>query len=228
MLEIVSNLPQDENDLLSFGLDELARLGAKRILNQALQLEVEEYVNRFKEQRGPDGKRLVVRNGAAKPRNVTMGSGTIEVKSPRVNDRRDGEKFCSKILPPYLRGSPNVESILPILYLKGLSGNTFNEALEAFLGDSASGLSSSSISALKKDWEREFDDWKKRDILKEFVYLWCDGVNFKVRLGDDKRACLLVVVGVNRKGEKKLLAVEGGYRESKELKFPLKTRKFVI
>ena len=147
---------------------------------------------------------------------MTTGSGTFAVETPRVHDKREGKKFTSKILPPYLRRSQNVESILPVLYLKGLSGNVFTEALSYLLGDEASGLSSSSISALKKSWEKDFNDWKTRDILEEFVYLWCDGVNMQVRLGDDKRACLLVVVGVTRKGEKKLLAFEGGYRESKE------------
>ena len=215
-LKIVTNVPKNENDLLSFGLDELAKLGAKRILTQALLLETDEYVNAFKEQRDSKGHRLVVKNGKAKPRKITMGSGTVEVTAPRVNDKRVGEKFESKILPPYLRKSPNVESILPLLYLKGLSGNSFNDALENLLGSDAAGLSSSSISILKKQWQQEFRDWKKRDILEEFVYLWCDGVNFKVRLGDDKRASLLVVIGVNAKGEKKLLAAEGGYRESKE------------
>lgn len=215
-LEIVTNLPKDENDLLAFGLDELAKLGARRILNQALQLEVEEYINQFTELRDSKGKRLVVRNGKSKERSITTGSGTFKVKAPRVNDKREGEKYTSKILPPYLRRSQNVESILPILYLKGLSGNAFMDALSDLLGDEASGLSSSSISVLKKSWENDFNDWKKRDILEDFVYLWCDGVNMQVRLGDDKRACLLVVVGVTRKGEKKLLAVEGGYRESKE------------
>ena len=215
-LEIVTNLSKNENDLLSFGLDELARLGAKKILSQALLLETDEYINAFKDQRDANGRRLVVKNGKARSRKVTMGSGTINVQAPRVNDKRAGKKFESKILPPYLRRSPNVESILPLLYLKGLSGNAFKEALEKLLGDEAAGLSSSSISILKKQWQQEFKDWKRRDILEDFVYLWCDGVNFKVRLGDDKRASLLVVIGVNSRGEKKLLAAEGGYRESKE------------
>ena len=162
-LELVTNLPKDENDLLAFGLDELAKLGARRILNQALQLKVEEYINQFKDLRDDQGKRLVVRNGKSKARKVTTGCGTFSVEAPRVNDKREGEKFTSKLLPPYLRRSQNVESILPILYLKGLSGNVFVDAL-----------------------------------------------------GDDKRACLLVVIGVTKKGEKKLLAVEGGYCESKE------------
>lgn len=139
-LEIVSNLPKDENDLLAFGLDELAKLGARRILNQALQLEVEEYINQFKEERAPTGKRLVVRNGKSKQRNVTTGCGTFPVETPRVHDRREGKKFTSKILPPYLRRSQNVESILPVLYLKGLSGNVFTDALSDLLGDGGLGL----------------------------------------------------------------------------------------
>ena len=138
-LQIVTNLPKDENDLLSFGLDDLARLGAKRILNQALQLEVEEYVQKFKDQRDTDGKRLVVRNGKAKPRKITTGAGTLDIEAPRVNDRRDNSKFTSKILPPYLRRSKNVESVIPLLYLKGLSGNAFNDALTELLGEDASG-----------------------------------------------------------------------------------------
>ena len=215
-LEIVTNIPKNENELLNFGLDELAKLGAKRILTQALQLEVEEYINKFKSKRDDSGKRLVVRNGRSKPRKVTLGCGTIEVKTPRINDRRDGEKFEAKILPPYLRKSPNVESILPALYLKGLSGNAFQEALQGLLGEDAGGLSSSSISTLKKTWEKEFENWKRRDILEEYVYIWCDGVNVEIRLGPDKRACLLVVIGVNKHGEKHLLAVEAGYRESTE------------
>lgn len=215
-LELVSDLPKDENNLLSFGLDELAKLGAQRILSQALQLEVEQYVDQFKELRDPEGKRLVVKNGKARERKITVGSGTVAIQAPRINDRREGEKFQSKILPPYLRKSPNVESILPILYLKGLSGNAFHEALKGLLGEDAGGLSSSAISALKKTWEQEFADWKKRDILEEYVYLWCDGVNIEIRLGEDKRACLLVVIGVTKEGKKKLLAVEAGYRESKE------------
>ncbi len=215
-LELVSNLPKNENDLLTFGLDELAKLGAKRILSQALILETEQYIESLKSEIDSKGHRLVVKNGKGKTRKITVGSGTIDIKAPRINDKRPGEKFESKILPPYLRRSPNVESILPLLYLKGLSGNAFYESLKSLLGEDIGGLSSSAISILKKQWEKEFRDWKKRDILEDFVYLWCDGVHFKVRLGDDKKASLLVVIGVNSKGEKKLLAAEGGHRESKE------------
>jgi len=216
MLKVLPEELNDENALPHLSLDEIARLGAKKLLREALELEVEEYVNNFKSLRDPDGKRLVVRNGKSKPRNITMGSGTVDVQAPRVNDRREGQKYTSQILPPYLRKSPKVESVLPILYLKGLSGNAFNEALEGLLGENASGLSKSSISALKKSWEKELGSWKQREINEKFVYLWADGVYVKVRLGEDKKVCLLVVVGVTDKGEKKLLAVEGGFRESKD------------
>lgn len=210
---ITSDLAESQEFTLS--LDEIARQGAQRMLLEALQLEVAEYVSRHKDQRDSDGHALVVRNGKAKERKVTLGAGTVEVRAPRVNDRREGHQFTSSILPPYLRKSANVESLLPILYLKGLSTSDFKSALTCILGDGAA-LSASSITSLKKIWEREFDDWKKQKITDKFVYLWADGVNVKVRIGDDKRLCLLVIMGVNERGEKKLLAVEPGYRESKD------------
>ena len=161
-----------------------------------------------------NGHQVVVRNGKGKRRKITTGAGTFDIQAPRINDKRPGVKFSSAILPPYLRKSPNVETILPILYLKGLSGNSFYEALEALLGKDAGGLSSSSISTLKKAWEKELEEWKNRPITDEYVYLWADGVNVSVRLGGDKKVCLLVVVGVNQNGEKHLLSVSSGYRES--------------
>lgn len=214
MLRITAN-PAESQDFAQT-LDEIAREGARKLLIEALGLEVAAYVDRHKNVRDENGRALVVRNGKAKPRNVTIGSGTIEVEAPRVNDRREGHAFTSAILPPYLRRSANVESLLPVLYLKGLSTNDFRDALVGILGDGASGLSSSSISALKKSWEVEFNAWKKRDIVQQYVYVWADGVNVKVRLGEDKKLCLLVVVGVNHAGHKHLLAVESGYRESEE------------
>ena len=179
-------------------------------------MEVAEYIERNKDHVDATGKRLVVRNGKAKSRGITTGAGTMEIHCPRVNDKRPDQKFSSLILPPYLRKSANVESILPVLYLKGLSGNAFHEALCGLLGENVGGLSSSSISALKKGWKKEMDEWSQRQITEQFVYIWGDGVNVKVRLGEDKKLCLLVLVGVNENGEKKLLAVESGYRESSE------------
>lgn len=216
MLKLLSELSTNENDLLSLSLDEIVKQGAKKLLSAAIQLEVKEYVDHLQDARNEDGRRLVVRNGTAKSRKISTGAGTLEIKAPRVNDKREGQHFTSQILPPYLRKSKNVESILPILYLKGLSGNAFQDALCGLLGDDAGGLSSSSISALKRTWKNDLEKWQSRPIEESFAYIWADGVNVKVRLGNDKRLSLLVLVGVNEKGEKKLLALESGYRESKE------------
>ena len=207
---------RDENDLVSLSLDELARLGAKRLLAEALELEVAEYIERHQNHTDDRSHRLVVRNGQGKERRVTTGAGTLTVKAPRVHDRRDGKQFRSSILPPYLRRSANVESILPALYLKGLSGNAFQEALCGLLGEEAGGLSPSSISSLKKSWSREAEEWRKQPITKQYVYLWADGVNVKIRLGEDKKLCLLVIIGVTTTGHKEVLAIEAGYRESAE------------
>jgi len=215
MLNLVTS-NTEEIQALTVSLDEIARQGALKMLQGALQQEVAEYVERHKGERDPDGRAMVVRNGKARSRNVTLGAGTVTVDAPRVHDRRETKKFISKILPPYMRKSPNVESLLPLLYLRGLSSNDFKSALTCILGENAKGLSASAIINLKKSWETDFDKWKRRSITDQFVYLWADGVNVKVRLGEDKKLCLLVIMGVNEFGEKKLLAVEPGYRESKD------------
>ena len=152
----------EERQGFALSLDEIAREGAKKMLIQALHAEVAEYIVRHSGTQDDHGRALVVRNGKAQPRRVTMGSGTVEVAAPRVNDRRPGVKFTSSILPPYLRRSPKVENLLPILYLKGLSSSDFQSALEDILGPNTSGLSASYIVSLKKCWEKDFDNWKKR------------------------------------------------------------------
>lgn len=215
MLKVVSSKSEDRKDF-ELSLDEIAREGARRLLVQALNLEVEDYVSQFTGEVDKDGHRLVVRNGVGRPRKITLGSGAVEVQAPRVNDQRDGEKFLSMILPPYLRKSPKVESLLPLLYLKGLSTNDFKSALGAFLGEGTLGLSPASIVKLKRIWEDEFEVWSKRLITKKYVYIWADGVNVQVRLGEDKKICLLVILGATEDGDKELLAVHPGYRESTE------------
>ncbi len=197
-------------------LDEIARLGARRMLSEALEFEVSEYIARHLAAVDEAGHRLVVRNGVGKARSVTLGSGAVEVRAPRVNDQRPGEKFTSIVLPPYLRKSPKVESLLPLLYLKGLSTNAFEGALRDFLGEGTLGLSPASIVKLKKSWEAEFSLWEKRAITKRYAYCFADGVNVAIRLGEDKKICLLVLIGVTEDGEKELLAVHPGYRESKD------------
>jgi transposase-like protein len=215
MLKVLPTKSEMRQDF-ELSLDEIAREGARRLLVQALNLEVEEYIQQNKSKVDENGRCLVVRNGVSQPRKVTFGSGTVEIQAPRINDRREGEKFYSSILPPYLRKSPKVESLLPILYLKGLSTNDFKSALSEFLGEGTMGLSPASIVKLKKIWEAEFDAWTKRKITKKYVYIWADGVNVQVRLGEDKKICLLVIIGASEDGNKELLAVHPGYRESTE------------
>jgi putative transposase len=204
-------------------LDELAREGARRMIAAALEAEVGEYIERFAEERDEDGKRLVVRNGRARQRRVTVGSGTVAVRAPRVNDKRldadtgERKRFSSKILPAYARRSPKVDDVLPVLYLRGLSTGDFRPALEQLLGEDAAGLSPSTISRLCKEWEAEHERFRSRSLrFHRYAYLFVDGIHVSVRLGEDDRLCLLVVIGVREDGTKELVAVEDGYRESTE------------
>jgi len=202
---------------MMLSLDELAREGARRIIVEALELEVEEYISKLRHKRDERGHALVVRNGRAKERTVHLGVGSIKVRAPRVNDRRPAERFTSQLLPPYMRRSPRLEEALPILYLRGLSTNDFEKTLPTLLGPGVGGLSASSISRLVKVWQEEYTAWRKRALDdREYVYIWADGVHFKVRLEDDKKVACLVVLGVRQDGRKEIIAVEDGFRESKE------------
>jgi len=198
-------------------LDELAREGARRMLIEALRFEADDYIEKARGQRDDGGRALVVGHGKARERSLTLGCGTVRLEAPRVRDRRPDSRFTSQVLPPYLRKSAKVENLLPILYLKGLSTGDFQSALVGLLGEEATmGLSASAIVALKRVWEREYEQWKKTAITERFVYLYADGIHVSVRLGEDRKLCLLVLIGVNERGEKRLLAVEAGYRESKD------------
>jgi len=222
-MDDVRRLPVGEDNQIAVTLDALAREGARRMIAAALKAEADDYVERFADERGEDGKRLVVRNGRARERRVTVGSGTVAVQAPRVNDKRvdertgERQKFSSRILPAYARRSPKVNDVLPVLYLRGLSTGDFRPALEQLLGEDAAGRSPSTISRLCKDWEAEHARFRTRSLrFHLYAYLFVDGVHVSVRLGEDDRLCLLVVIGVREDGVKELLAVEDGYRESTE------------
>jgi putative transposase len=221
MLKVVREGADGQADELSLGLDDLAREGARRMLVSALEAEVASYLERHQGERDEQGRARVVRNGRAKPRRVTVGSGTVEITAPRVNDRRvDAEgsrqRFTSAILPPYMRRSPKVAEVLPILYLRGLSTGDFQEALKALLGEDAAGLSPSNISKLLSVWVEEYQRFRTRDLSdRDYVYVWADGVHFNIRLEED-RLCTLVILGVRPDGTKELIAVEDGFRESAE------------
>ena len=167
MLRVLETTDEDETGPVS--LDELAREGARRMLVEALEAEVAEYLERHREARDEGGYALVVRNGKARARQVTVGSGTIEVEAPRVNDKRvdengDRERFTSEILPPYMRRSPKVSEVLPVLYLRGLSTGDFEPALRSLLGESASGLSATTITRLTAEWQRDYEAFRARDL----------------------------------------------------------------
>jgi putative transposase len=213
-----SQAAPEEN--VKLALDELAREGARRMIAAALEVEVEEYVARHRGKRDADGCALVVRNGRAQARRLTTGAGTMRIEAPRVNDKRvvDGERqrFTSKILPPYMRRSPKVTEVLPLLYLHGLSTGDFSEALSSLLGDDAAGLSSSAVTRLCGAWQEEYRRWRTRSLAdRDYVYVWADGVHFNVRL-EDERLAALVLVGARPDGQKEVIAIEDGYRESTE------------
>lgn len=222
MLELITNKDGKTAPEVTQSLDELARQGARRMIAAALEAEVEEYLQKQSRLRDEEGHALVVRNGKAQERTLTMGAGAMKIQAPRVHDRRPDKRFTSRILPPYMRRSPRLEEALPVLYLRGLSTGDFQEALPVLLpapaqvGPEVAGLSATTISRLIRIWQDEYQDWRKRSLVgKDYVYVWVDGVHFNVRLEEDRLACL-VVIGVNVDGTKEVIALEDGYRESEE------------
>ena len=209
--------------LLMLDLDEIARQGAQKMLAHALQAEVDTYLRAAQGERdGHTGHALVVRNGYHNSRQVVCGAGMIEVRAPRVNDRRIDEttgqrrRFKSSILPPYMRRSQKVSEVLPLLYLHGLSSGDFAPALEEFFGTGA-GLSPTTITRLTEQWQKERELFMKRDLSGvDYVYVWVDGIHTKVRLGADDRVCCLVMIGARIDGKKELITLQDGYRESCE------------
>jgi putative transposase len=197
-------------------LDEILRQGAQRMLQAAVEAEVADYVERHAGlSDAQTGRRLVVRNGHQPRRSIQSSIGQIEVTKPRVLDRRPDRRFASSILPRYMRRTPALEGLIPLLYLKGISTNDFPEALAAILGEDAAGLSPGTISRLKDVWHAEYEQWMARDLShSRYVYWWADGIYFKVRLTDE-RPCLLVIVGTLQDGTKELVAIWDGERESK-------------
>src|SRR5215203_6133977 len=200
-------------------IDELVREGARRMLAEALQAEVDAYIARFAAERDEHGHRLVVRNGSHQPREVLTSAGAVEVSAPRVNDRRtDAEtgqrvRFSSAILPPWCRKTPKITEVLPLLYLHGLSSGDFVPALGQFLGSTA-GLSGPVITKLTEAWKSEQRAFSERDLSSvDYVYLWVDGIHVNIRL-DEHKLCLLVMIGVRADGRKELVALTDGYRES--------------
>jgi transposase-like protein len=202
-------------------IDEIVREGARRMLAEALQAEVDAYIAAHAAERDGNGRRLVVRNGSHEPREVLTSAGAVEVTVPRVNDKRtdpetgERKRFSSVILPPWCRKTPKITEVLPLLYLHGLSSGDFVPALGQFLGSSA-GLSAAAITRLTEQWRAEQRAFAARDLSGvDYVYLWADGIHVNIRL-EEHKLCLLVMIGVRADGRKELIALADGYRESAE------------
>ena len=213
--EAAAGAVADDPEAMTVGLDELCRVAAQQMLATALLAERRAYLDAHGDELDATGHRLVVGNGFARQREVVTGAGPVMVTAPRVDDRRDGHRFSSSILPAYMRRSPKVTEVLPVLYLRGLSTGDFVPALGEFFGSDA-GLSPSTITRLTAAWQAEHTDWASRDLSdRDYVYWWADGVHFNVRLEED-RLCCLVLVGVRLDGTKEVIAVADGYREDTE------------
>ena len=201
-------------------ISEILRHGARRLLTAALEAEIESFLNQHKEIQDKNGHQRVVRNGYLPEREIQTGVGQVSVRAPRVRDRQPNSqngriRFSSSILPPYLRRTRSIETLLPWLYLKGISTGDFTDTLAALLGKDAPGLSAATISRLKSVWQDDYKQWQQRDLSnKRYVYFWADGIYCNVRMAD--RQCLLVIIGATEDGRKELVALEGGLRESEQ------------
>lgn len=228
-----STIPVPGRDVLT----EVLRDGAQRLLAQAIDSEVDDWVERHAMLKDARGRQEVVRNGHHPTRTLVTGIGPVEVHQPRVLDRRivgtndagesidasgqPVERFRSSILPPYLRKTKAIEELIPWLYLKGISTGDFGEALAALVGPQAAGLSAATITRLLTAWQEEYTDWNRRSLAgKQYVYIWADGIHFNIRLEED-RQCILVLMGATAEGHKELIAVVDGHRESEQSWFSL-------
>lgn len=195
-------------------LTAVLRNGAKELIRKAIESELAQMLNAYSDVRLLDGRPAVVRNGYLPARKIQTGIGDVEVRVPKVRDRSgSGIHFNSQLLPPYLRRTKSIEELIPWLYLKGLSTGDYTDALAALVGESARGLSANTVSRLKEKWLDEHREWQRQELSnKRYVYWWADGIYSKVRM--DNKLCLLVIIGVTESGEKELVAVHDGYRES--------------
>jgi putative transposase len=201
-------------------LTEVLHNGARALLAQAVEAEVAGFLAKHAGCRTEDGRARIVRHGHLPEREVMTGIGPVPVKQPRVRDRGAAVddpgriRFSPTILPPYMRRSKSIETLLPILYLKGISTGDFSEALAALLGRDAAGLSASAIGRLKDGWQDEHAAWQKRDLsMRRYVYVWADGIHLEARLEDEKQ-CILVIIGATPEGRKELVGFTDGARES--------------
>lgn len=213
-MEKVTTRDQDPSRVTWDHLEQWARGKVQELIQTLLEEEITELLGRSRSQRreqvdSPPG----YRNGYGKERHLTLSCGTITLRRPRVRGLEG--KFESRVLPLFARRTQEVNQLIPELYLHGLAQGDFDLALRGLLGEEAP-VSASTVARLKEVWQGELAQWKDRSLAGlEVVYLWVDGVYVKAGLEKDK-AALLVVIGGLSDGQKVILAVEPGYRESAE------------
>lgn len=205
--------PESSRDALT----ELLRSGARQLISQAVEAELQELLAAHTDRRTSDGKAAVVRNGYLPEREIQTGVGPVTVRVPKVRSKTgEAVTFRSALVPPYVRKARSVEAALPWLYLKGISSGEMDSALKVLLGAQARGLSAGTLSRLKQSWAQEYRHWCDRRLDEDrWVYVWTDGIYSGLR-AEDAKLCALVVIGVNDRGQKRFLAIEDGVRESKQ------------
>jgi putative transposase len=225
-----------QKDAIDDPLTEILRVGARRLIAQAVEAEFETFLASNAELVLPDGRQRVVRHGHDPVRAIQTGIGPVDVQKPKARDRGAAEcariRFSSNILPKWARRTKSLDALLPVLYLRGISSGDFQEVLASLLGKDAPNLSPAVIARLKGEWEVEYQRWQKRDLsARRYVYVWADGVYLQARM-EPQAECMLVVMGATPEGKKELIGFQTGLRESaqswKELLVDLKARGLAI
>jgi putative transposase len=206
------NQPEGVQDTL----EALVREGARRMLAAALEEEVNAFLGRRRYQRGSEFRGY--RNGYHPPRELTVGVGAVSVRVPRVAQapaELAPEGFQSQIVARYQRASEGTQRLFVRLYLEGLASGDFEPVFRELVG-ATTALSANAVVRLKAAWSEEYAAWRKRPLGEHrYGYTWNDGIYLGVGTEEDKSA-LLCVVGAREDGQKELLALELGYRESTE------------
>ena len=193
-------------------LEEWLRGQMQGLIQELLEQEVTEFLGRTRSvRRSESDNDAGYRNGYAPPRRLTMSSGTIRIRRPRVRDTE--ERFESRLLPLFVHRTREVAGLIPELYLHGLSEGDFDLALRGLLGEEAP-ISASTVARLKERWNAELAEWRARPLDDlEVVYMWVDGVYVKAGLEREKAAVLVVMAALSD-GSKVVVSAVPGYRES--------------
>jgi len=225
--------PDDIDDSLT----DVLRVGARRLLAQAVELEAEVFLAAMQDLRLPDGRDRLVRHGHGPERMIQTGIGPVAVSRVKIRDRgaatsEERIRFSSSILPKWARRTRSLDALLPVLYLRGISTGDFQEALAALLGREAPNLSPSVITRLTAEWQAEYEHWQRRDLsARRYVYVWADGVYLQARM-EEHAECMLVLIGATPEGKKELVGFQVGIRESaqswRELLLEVKRRGLAV